>query len=111
MHRWFDKKRSIANGLMAGGSGLGGMAWSLGVRAMISNIGLAWTFRTMACIVFAVNMICTLLMRDRNKHIRPNINAFDMSILRRYEFFLLLAWGIFSMFGYVCGPFLSSPIW
>lgn len=40
-------------------------------------------------------------MKDRNKHVRPNINAFDMSILRRYEFILILLWGIFSMFGYV----------
>lgn len=100
IHR-FDKKRSVANGIMAAGSGLGGIAYSLGVRAMISDLGLAWTFRTMALTTFIVNFICTLLMKDRNKQIRPRLNAFDLGILRRYEFLLLVAWGVFSMFGYV----------
>lgn len=86
---------------MAAGSGIGGIAYSLGVRAMITDLGVPWTFRTMALTTFVVNFACTLLMRDRNKHVRPNMNAFNMGILRRYEFMLLLAWGFFSMLGYV----------
>jgi len=99
--QWFAKRRSVATGITAAGSGIGGLIFSLSIRAMISSMGRAWAFRIVACVTLVNNAICTFLTRDRNKHVNPNQRAFDLGLLRRYEFLLVLSWGFFSMLGYV----------
>jgi len=99
--QWFSKRRSVANGISAAGSGIGGISFSLGTNAMLKKFGLAWTFRTTAIIAFVVNTTCSLLLRDRNKQINPNQKSFDTKLLRRKEFLLITGWGFFSMLGYI----------
>lgn len=99
--QWFSKKRSFANSIAAAGSGIGGLIYSLGTNAMIQSIGLGWAFRVLAILACAVNGICTILVRDRNKAVGSIQIAFDVRLLKRPEFLLLLGWGFFSMLGYV----------
>ncbi|KAI5800068.1 major facilitator superfamily domain-containing protein [Geopyxis carbonaria] len=99
--QWFSAKRSVANGITAAGSGIGGLAYSLGIRAIIARHGLAWAFRAVALCALVVNAACTALLRDRNKHVRPHQRAFDVALLRRWSVALVLAWGFFSMLGYI----------
>lgn len=99
--QWFTTRRSLASGIATSGSGLGGLVYSLAAGAMIQTIGLAWAFRVLGIIVFVVNTICTILMRDRNKEIGSSLLAFDVGIFRRPEYLLLGGWGWFSMLGYV----------
>lgn len=68
---------------------------------MIQNISLGWAFRILAIISCAVNIVCVLLIRDRNKQVGTVSVAFDFKLLKRPEFLLLLGWGMFSMLGYV----------
>lgn len=99
--QWFSKKRSFANSIATAGSGIGGLIYSLGTNAMIQSIGLGWAFRVLAILAFAVNTICTILIRDRNKAVGAVHGAFDVKLLKRVEFLLLLGWGFFSMLGYI----------
>lgn len=99
--QWFSKKRSFANSIATAGSGIGGLIYSLGTNAMIQSVGLGWAFRILAIVAFAVNTICTILIKDRNKAVGAIQAAFDISLLRRVEYLLLLAWGFFSMLGYI----------
>ncbi|KAI5797888.1 major facilitator superfamily domain-containing protein [Peziza echinospora] len=100
--QWFDKKRSVANGITAGGSGIGGVAFSLGLSKAIDVVGLEWSFRITALIVAVVNIIATILIKDRNKTIKPTQNSFDVGLFKRYRGFkYVLAWGFFSLLGYV----------
>jgi MFS family permease len=99
--QWFTTRRSLASGIATCGSGLGGLVYSLAAGAMLETIGLAWAFRVLGIIVFVVNTICTILMRDRNKIIGSSLLAFDMDIFKRPEYLLLGAWGWFSMLGYI----------
>lgn len=99
--QWFTTRRSLANGISAAGSGLGGLIYSLGAGAMLKSIGLAWTFRVLGILAFAVNTICVLLLRDRNKIIGSSQNAFDVRLFLRAEYLLLCGYGFFSMLGYV----------
>jgi hypothetical protein len=73
------------------------MIYSLAANAMIENIGLEWTFRTLAIISCAVNVVCSLLLKDRNKHVSASLLAFDVRLLKRPEFWLLLGYGFFSV--------------
>jgi MFS family permease len=101
LSQWFSKRRSVANGLSSAGSGIGGMAFSWGTQAMIENIGLSWALRTTGIATLVACTTATLLIRDRNRHIKPPQLAFDTKLLRRYEVILLLLWAFISMFGYI----------
>ena len=67
----------------------------------IQSIGLGWAFRILAIVSCGVNVVCTLLVRDRNKAVGSVQMAFDIRLFRRPEFLLLLGWGFFSMLGYI----------
>ena len=99
--QWFSKKRSFATGIGTAGSGLGGLIYSLAAGAMIQSIGLPWAFRVLGILSFAVNTVCAFLIRDRNKIIGASQLSFDYRLLKRPEFVFMLAWGCFSMLGYV----------
>ncbi|PQE25913.1 hypothetical protein CJF30_00000649 [Rutstroemia sp. NJR-2017a BBW] len=99
--QWFSKRRSFANSIGTAGSGLGGLIYSLGTNAMIQSIGLGWAFRVLAILACTVNVICTILVRDRNKAIGSVQMAFDFQLFKRTEFLLMLGWGFFSMLGYI----------
>lgn len=98
--QWFDKKRSLANGIGSAGSGIGGLIFSFGTQAMIDSISLAWSLRITGIIVGVMNLIAALTIRNRNKAIKPPQRGFDTKLLRRYDVLLLLAWGFISMLGY-----------
>ena len=98
--QWFTKKRSLANAIAAAGSGFGGLTYSLATQRMIDTLGLGWTFRILGLLSFFVNLICSNLLRDRNKAIGARHNSFDIQLLKRPEFVLLQGWSWFSMLGY-----------
>lgn len=101
LSQWFERKRSVANGLSSAGSGIGGVIFTWGTAAMIRDIGLKWTLRTTGLITLAATVTATLFLRDRNHHIKPTQLAFDVTLLRRYDVMLLLTWAFISMFGYI----------
>ncbi|KAL8962258.1 MAG: hypothetical protein Q9193_001311 [Seirophora villosa] len=99
--QWFTTKRSFANGIATAGSGIGGLMYNLATNAMIQSLGVAWAFRILGILAFTVNVICALLIKDRNKAIGSSQLAFDYTLFARPEYLLLLGWGFFSMLGYI----------
>ena len=106
--QWFDKKRSLANGICAAGSGIAGLIMCFITQAMLDKIGLAWALRVTAIIAFTMNAVPTALMRSRNKEINPTQRMFDYRLLMRYEVVLVLAWSFVMMFGYITLMFSLS---
>ncbi|KAL4933920.1 MCT family MFS transporter [Aspergillus undulatus] len=106
--QWFHRRRGLAMGINAAGSGLGGLIYSLAVGAMIPRLGLSWAFRILGIVACVVNLVCANLLRDRNKAVGSRFKAFQFTLLKRTEFLLFLAWGIFSMLGYVAILFSMS---
>ncbi|KAJ9379529.1 hypothetical protein DTO063F5_7121 [Paecilomyces variotii] len=99
--QWFDKKRSLANGISSAGSGIGGLIYSLLTQALISRLSLPWALRITGIISGSFLLLATLLIRNRNKAIQPTQRAFDLKLLRRLDVLLFLAWAFISMFGYI----------
>lgn len=99
--QWFHKKRSLANSIGTAGSGFGGLTYSLAAHAMIENLGLPWAFRILAILAFAVNGVCSFLARDRNKEVGAIHQAFHKELFKKIELYLYLAWGFFSILGYI----------
>ncbi|KAH7112307.1 major facilitator superfamily domain-containing protein [Dactylonectria estremocensis] len=98
--QWFNRRIGVATGIASAGSGLGGLIHSLGSQAMISRLGLSWSFRITAICTGVAHAICTILIRDRNKHVKPQQHYFDASLLKSMDFLLILFWTLFSATGY-----------
>jgi MFS family permease len=99
--QWFLKRRSMANGICSAGSGIGGLMFSFAVRAILTNVSLAWALRICGLVSGFMNILATCAIRSRNHIVQPRLHPFDVHLFRRYEVFLVLAWGFVSMFGYV----------
>lgn len=108
LSQWFQSRRSLANGISSAGSGVGGALFTWSTGAIIDALGIRWALCIMgiitsALIAFAISLIC-----DRNKHIRPSQLAIDVTLLRRQDVLLLLAWTFISMLGYIALLFSLS---
>lgn len=99
--QWFGRRRSLANSLGTAGSGIGGLIYSLATGAMIQRWGTGWAFRVLAIVSAAAGVFSTIIVKDRNKAIGAVQIAFHTSLLKRAEFLLTIAWGCFSVLGYV----------
>lgn len=98
--QWFKKRRSFANALSTGGSGFGGLIYSLATNAMITNLGLEWAFRILAILAFVVNGVCSFTLRDRNKAVGSVHLAFHVPFFKQIEYWFFIGWGFFALIGY-----------
>ncbi|KAK5097086.1 hypothetical protein LTS08_007106 [Lithohypha guttulata] len=106
--QWFSTRRSLAVGIAASGVGFGGVAYNLIAGAAAQSVGLPWTYRILALCSLAVNGVCSLLIRDRNKLVKPKQDAFDWRELGHIEVIFVIVWGFLSELGYVV-LFYSLP--
>jgi len=106
--QWFLTRRSLAVGIATSGVGLGGVAYNLIAGAAIRSLGINWTYRVLAFCTLGINGISSLLLRDRNKIVKPKQGSFDWRELGHIEVLLLIGWGFLSELGYVV-LFYSLP--
>ncbi|GAW26778.1 putative major Facilitator Superfamily protein [Rosellinia necatrix] len=106
--QWFTRKRSLASGICAAGSGIGGLIVCFATQGMLDTVGLVWSLRITAVVVFIVNLVATLLIRSRNGEIKPDLRILNFHLLASYQAKLLLGWAIILMFGYITLMFSLS---
>jgi len=100
-NQWFNKRRALAMGICAAGSGAGGLLFSICTNLMIENISLAWAFRITAICIFVVNSVVIVVLKDRIKLISAKYKSFDVSLLKNPGFLSVIMWGFIMLFGYV----------
>jgi MFS family permease len=105
---WFTTKRSLASGICAAGSGVGGLVMCFSTQAMLESFGLAWTLRATACIVFTALLMAATLIRQCHTPEEPVERMFDWRLMKRYRVVLLLSWSFITMFGYITLMFSLS---
>ncbi|KAF4306298.1 putative transporter ESBP6 [Botryosphaeria dothidea] len=114
---WFSTHRSLAVGLSTSGAGLGGLAYSLGAGHGIQVVGIAWTYRILALCSVVVNLLSSILLKDRiqpHLHAPPppqhpqhapraksRLRAFNLRDLSRVEVLLIVFWGVVTELGYI----------
>ncbi|KAF2202891.1 MFS general substrate transporter [Delitschia confertaspora ATCC 74209] len=62
---WFFKKRGAAYGIMAAGSGLGGIIFPIMVSHLIPEVGYAWTMRISGFLILGLLTVALLTVRSR----------------------------------------------
>lgn len=109
--QWFDRKRSLVNGITSSGSGTGGLIYSLAVGSMIPRLGFPWAMRILGILCFVVNLICGNLLRQRHRPSTTRKQLLHFSLFHEPAYLVFLIWGVLSAFGYVTLLFsLSSYI-
>ncbi|CCG82226.1 putative MFS transporter [Taphrina deformans PYCC 5710] len=113
--QWFSRRRALATGICAGGSGIGGILFNLGTNAMIEHISLQWAYRITAIVVFVSNLAATLLTREFAPAERGSLNPqvvrrslFDTRMFRHGGYSYILGWGFVSLLAYVTLQFSIS---
>lgn len=102
LSRWFQKRRSLANGISGVGLGIGGLLFSFATESAITDLSLAWSFLLTAIMMSIIILLpSALLLRNRNEVVRPFQRGFDAGLLRRYDVKMLLAWSFVVMFGFI----------
>lgn len=99
--QWFSKRRSLAVAIASSGAGFGGLAFNLGAGAGIESVGWGWTYVILAASTLLVNLTCTILMKDRNKLVRPHKRSFDVRQLAHISTWLIIIWGLLTELGYI----------
>ncbi|KAK3390287.1 major facilitator superfamily domain-containing protein [Podospora didyma] len=100
---WFSAHRSLAVGLATSGAGLGGLVYSLLTGRLIEMLGVAWTWRILGFTSLSMNLICSLLLRERPSSPAAPLNrpSFNPRDFVRTQVLLVLGWGFLTEFGYV----------
>jgi MFS family permease len=75
--QWFMRRRSLANGISAVGSGIFGPIFSSATGAVIENIGLEWSLCAISILTGIANTLAATFIRDRNAIVRPPQLAFN----------------------------------
>lgn len=99
--KWFSSRRSLVLGIASSGAGIGGLAYNLGAGAGVQTIGLPWTYRILAFCSLAVNLISSILLKDRKTINREKEKAFDFRDYGRVQVLLVVTWGFLTELGYI----------
>ncbi|KAK3714804.1 hypothetical protein LTR37_007539 [Vermiconidia calcicola] len=99
--QWFAKKRSLAVGIASSGAGFGGLAYNLGAGAAVEAVGVPWTYRILAATTLAMNLISSILLKDRNKMVKPQHKRFNIREFAHISTVLVILWGTFTELGYI----------
>ena len=99
--QWFSSRRSLAVGIASSGAGFGGLAYNLLAGATVEALGWQWTYRILALCTAVINVICSFLLKDRNRTVRPRNKAFNFREFGHISVLLVIFWGIFTELGYV----------
>ncbi|KAI9334968.1 major facilitator superfamily domain-containing protein [Obelidium mucronatum] len=99
--QWFSKRRGLAQGIAAAGSGLGGLALSITNQKLLDSIGIAWTLRSTALFFLVVLVAINPLFKTRLQS--ASSSKMDYAILKDSRFMMLLMAGFFANFALFVG--------
>lgn len=74
---WFFKKRGAAYGIMAAGSGLGGILFPIMASHLIPEVGFGWAMRICAFLILGLLLVAMLTVKSR---LPPKPRAFELKV-------------------------------
>lgn len=109
--QWFTKRRGLALGIIASGSGIGGLAIPNIMNAINSSLGSAWTYRILGFICLFCDIWACLLVRARNPGPRTRkrfSQMIDIRVLKNTDFLLFCLGSNIGILGYFV-PYFYLP--
>ncbi|KAJ1662716.1 hypothetical protein EV178_005667 [Coemansia sp. RSA 1646] len=105
--QWFTKYRALAIGIVVAGSGIGGLWLTPATNSMIDSLGTGWALRITGIIVFVVNSVSSLFMRNRLS-VKARDKIVDFSVFRDIRFDFIFIGAVCATSGYFT-PLFDLP--
>ncbi|KAL7319906.1 hypothetical protein PS15m_002988 [Mucor circinelloides] len=109
--QWFTKNRGIALGIVAGGSGIGGLVVPFIVTPLNRNLGPGWTYRILGFICLFCDIIACIFVKERivrKKEKKSLSQIIDFGVLKNVNFLIFSVASDLGLFGYFV-PFFFLP--
>ncbi|EPB89705.1 hypothetical protein HMPREF1544_03505 [Mucor circinelloides 1006PhL] len=109
--QWFTKNRGIALGIVAGGSGIGGLVVPFIVTPLNRNLGPGWTYRILGFICLFCDIIACIFVKERivrKKEKKRFSQIIDFGVLKNVNFLIFSVASDVGLFGYFV-PFFFLP--
>lgn len=109
--QWFTKNRGIAMGIVAGGSGIGGLILPLVVTPINQKLGYGWTYRILGFICLVCDIIACIFVKERIHRVKEKkklSSVVQLNVLKNTNFLLFTLGSDIALFGYFV-PFFFVP--
>ncbi|KAG1106521.1 hypothetical protein G6F42_016719 [Rhizopus arrhizus] len=109
--QWFTKNRGVALGIVASGSGIGGLIVPFIVTPLNSSLGPGWTYRILGFICMFCDIIACICVKERIVRKKEKKNFFkiiDFGVLKNTNFLLFIIASDIALLGYFV-PFFFLP--
>lgn len=110
--QWFTKRRGLALGLIASGSGIGGLVIPFLMNGINNSLGYAWTYRILGFVCLVCDGVACITVKERNppaKRQRKKLHQIiDFSVLKNTNFVLFIIASDIGLFGYFV-PYYFLP--
>lgn len=101
--QYFANRLGLASGLIKFGGGVGAAVLSIGVDAMISRVGVAWTFRILGFCILATGLPTAWFLQERVPIGRAPF--LDLSLFKHLPFTAVFFSGAIGTFALFVPPF------
>lgn len=100
---WFTTRRSLAIGLTSAGTGIGGLAYSIGTNVIIEKLGVRWAYRILALCSLSANLLASFLLKEWGTRSQTTADElrFNFRDFRRIEVLLITLWGASTELGFI----------
>ncbi|KAJ3783312.1 major facilitator superfamily domain-containing protein [Lentinula aff. detonsa] len=100
--QYFTQKRGLANGAVFSAAGIGGAILSVVQSALISRLGVAWTFRIIGAAIIALTFPACCFLKDR---LRRSTATIEWSLFLDPRFVMLALGSAIGTFPLLVPPF------
>ncbi|CAO3591173.1 unnamed protein product [Absidia cylindrospora] len=112
--QWFHKRKGLALGVVASGSGMGGLVVPFIMVAVNDSLGVHWTFRILGFICLGMDLTACVLIKE-NPALKKSrgeqkklSDIIQLNVLRDTDYVLWVTGSVASLLGYFC-PFYFLP--
>lgn len=110
--QWFTKKRGLALGIIASGSGIGGLVIPFIMTPINSSLGPGWTYRILGFVCLVCDIIACFFVKERNPPATRTRKKFsqiiNFSVCKDVNFLLFSVASDIGLFGYFI-PYFFLP--
>jgi MFS family permease len=110
--QWFSKRRGLALGIIASGSGIGGLIIPFVMTPINQSLGPAWTYRILGFICLVCNAVACLTVKAKTpidaRNRKKLSQIINFSVLKNTNFVIFLIASNIGLFGYFI-PYFFLP--
>ncbi|ORZ23552.1 major facilitator superfamily domain-containing protein [Absidia repens] len=110
--QWFNKRRSLAIGIVASGSGIGGLIMPEIMESINSTLGPSWTYRILGFVCLGLDAMACVMVCEKNAskpRVRKHLgDIIQLTVLKNGDFCIFCVASVISLLGYFV-PYYYIP--